>query len=48
MKIVIIGSDMIGGTLARTLPEAGQEVAVSNSRGPESLPDLVARASGRI
>lgn len=41
MRIGIIGSGKIGGTLARRFVEAGHEVAVSNSRGPETLAVLV-------
>jgi predicted dinucleotide-binding enzyme len=41
MKIGIIGSGHIGGTAARLFVKAGHEVAVSNSRGPESLRGLV-------
>ena len=41
MRIGIIGSGNIGGTLARLLAGAGHEVVVSNSRGPESLAGLV-------
>ncbi|MGH9411738.1 MAG: NADPH-dependent F420 reductase [Vicinamibacterales bacterium] len=41
-KIGIIGSGMIGGTVARLLVDAGYEVAISNSRGPASLADTVA------
>ena len=37
MRIGIIGSGNIGGTLARRFVDAGHEVAVSNSRGPETL-----------
>ncbi len=37
MKIGIIGSGNIGGTAARLFAKAGHEVAISNSRGPESL-----------
>lgn len=33
---------MIGGTLARLLTQHGYQVAISNSRGPESLAPLVA------
>lgn len=40
-KIGIIGAGMIGATAARLFAKAGHEVAVSNSRGPESLADLV-------
>jgi hypothetical protein len=43
MKIGIIGSGNIGGTLAGLLTAAGHEVVVANSRGPESLRELVAR-----
>jgi predicted dinucleotide-binding enzyme len=42
MRIGIIGAGHIGATAARLLVRAGHEVAVSNSRGPESLRDLVA------
>jgi len=40
--IGIIGSGNIGGTLARLLVAHGHGVVVSNSRGPETLTDLVA------
>ena len=42
MRIGIIGVGHIGGTLARHFVRAGHEVAVSNSRGPDTLQDLVA------
>lgn len=41
MKIGIIGSGNIGGTLAALFAKAGHEVFVSNTRGPQSLKDLV-------
>jgi len=41
MKIGIIGAGNIGGTVARLFVNAGHEVAISNSRGPESLQPLV-------
>ena len=41
MKIGIIGAGMIGGTAARLFARAGHEVAVNNSRGPESLRELI-------
>jgi predicted dinucleotide-binding enzyme len=47
MKIGIIGSGNIGGTLARLWARAGHEVMVSNSRGPESLRDFVAEIGAR-
>src|SRR4051812_44148906 len=41
MKIGIIGAGGIGQAFAHHLAKAGYEVMVSNSRGPESLADLV-------
>src|SRR5690606_40324310 len=41
MKIGIIGSGMIGETAARLFVKAGHEAAITNSRGPESLKELV-------
>jgi len=38
----LIGSGHIGSTLARLAVDAGYEVVLSNSRGPETLVDLVA------
>ena len=38
----IIGSGMIGGTVARLSVAAGHRVVLSNSRGPETLRELVA------
>lgn len=40
MKVGIIGAGQIGGTLAHRLRELGHEVAVSNSRSPETLSRL--------
>jgi predicted dinucleotide-binding enzyme len=37
----LIGSGNIGGTLARLAVDAGLDVVLSNSRGPETLGDLV-------
>ena len=42
MRIGLIGAGKIGGTLARLFVAQGHEVAVSNSRGPETLTELVA------
>jgi predicted dinucleotide-binding enzyme len=42
MKIGIIGAGQIGGTLTRRLTKLGHKVSVANSRGPETLADLVA------
>lgn len=41
MTIGIIGSGAIGTALARTLARAGIEATLSNSRGPDSLKELV-------
>ena len=42
MKIGIIGAGMIGGTLARRLVDLGHEVAIANSRGPDTIRELAA------
>jgi predicted dinucleotide-binding enzyme len=42
-----IGSGNIGGTVARLAVAAGYDVVVSNSRGPETLKDLVAELGPR-
>ena len=47
MKIGIIGSGNIGGTLARLWARAGHDVMVSNSRGPASLRDFAAETGVR-
>src|SRR5947208_15088957 len=41
MRIGIIGAGHIGGTAATLFARAGHEVAVSNSRGPDSLAPLI-------
>jgi predicted dinucleotide-binding enzyme len=41
MKIGIIGAGNIGGTAAKLFANAGHEVVISNSRGPQSLASLV-------
>jgi predicted dinucleotide-binding enzyme len=41
MRIGIIGAGHIGGTLAALFSEAGFEIGISNSRGPETLRGLV-------
>jgi 8-hydroxy-5-deazaflavin:NADPH oxidoreductase len=48
MKISIIGSGHIGGTLARLLVKAGHEVALVNSRGPDSLKSFVNELGPRL
>jgi len=47
MKIGIIGAGFIGGTLAKRLTALGHEVAIANSRGPETLRDLEAETGAR-
>jgi hypothetical protein len=46
-QIGIVGSGNIGRTLAELGVEAGHEIVISNSRGPESLSTLVADLGGR-
>jgi predicted dinucleotide-binding enzyme len=41
MSIGIIGSGAIGTAFARTLARAGLAATISNSRGPDSLKELV-------
>lgn len=47
MKIGIIGAGQIGGTLTRRLRALGHDVAVANSRGPDSLSALAAETGAR-
>jgi predicted dinucleotide-binding enzyme len=47
MRIGIIGSGRIGSAVARLAVKAGHEVAVANSRGPDSIEGLVVRLEGR-
>ncbi|MFK3981432.1 NADPH-dependent F420 reductase [Micromonospora sp. NPDC050397] len=47
MHIGIIGAGNVGGTLARRLAEAGHELAIANSRGPQTLQDLVGELGHR-
>lgn len=47
MRIGIVGSGNIGSGLTRRLSALGHEVAVSNSRGPDSLADLAAETGAR-
>jgi predicted dinucleotide-binding enzyme len=48
VKIGIIGAGNIGATAAKLFAEAGHEVAVSNSRGPDTLSDVVQVIGGRV
>jgi 8-hydroxy-5-deazaflavin:NADPH oxidoreductase len=47
MKIGILGSGNIGAAAARLFVAAGHEVALSNSRGPESLRELISELGPR-
>jgi predicted dinucleotide-binding enzyme len=47
MKIGIIGAGNIGATLTRRFRAVGHEVAVANSRGPETLRDLAAETGAK-
>jgi 8-hydroxy-5-deazaflavin:NADPH oxidoreductase len=48
MTIGIIGSGAIGTAFARTLSRAGIEATISNSRGPDSLKELVSQLGPSI
>jgi predicted dinucleotide-binding enzyme len=47
MRIGIIGAGNIGANVARLFVKAGHEVAISNSRGPESLRDLISEIGAK-
>lgn len=47
MKIGIIGAGNIGANVARLFVKAGHEVAISNSRGQESLRELVSELGNK-
>jgi 8-hydroxy-5-deazaflavin:NADPH oxidoreductase len=47
MKIGIIGAGKIGATAAKLFVQAGHEVGISNSRGPETLKGLVAELGNK-
>jgi 8-hydroxy-5-deazaflavin:NADPH oxidoreductase len=46
MKIGIIGAGNIGGNAAMLFAKAGHEIAIANSRSPETLADLVSEIGG--
>jgi hypothetical protein len=48
MKISIIGSGHIGGTLARLLVQSGHDVALVNSRGPASLQSVASELGTQL
>src|SRR5690348_4033103 len=47
MTIAVLGSGRIGAAAARLFVAAGHEIAIANSRGPESLRELVAELGPR-
>lgn len=47
MNIGIVGSGKIGSSVARLAVDAGHDVIVANSRGPESMEELIAELDGR-
>lgn len=47
MRIGIIGAGNIGGNLTRRLTALGHDVAVANSRGPQTLQELAAETGAR-
>ena len=47
MKIGIIGAGHIGGNLARRLTAVGHDVAIANSRGPETLGDVASKTGAK-
>ena len=48
MKIGIIGAGKIGATVARLFADAGHDVVVSNSRGAESLQQVISEIGPRV
>ena len=48
MTVGIIGAGSIGAAFARRLAQAKLPAVLSNSRGPDSLTDLVADVGGPI
>ncbi|WP_330177230.1 NAD(P)-binding domain-containing protein [Streptomyces sp. NBC_01498] len=48
MRIGIIGAGHIGSTLARHFAGIGHEVVIANSRGPETLAELVDGIEGSV
>lgn len=48
MHIAVIGSGKIGATAARLFVDAGHDVTIANSRGPETLSDIVEELGERM
>jgi predicted dinucleotide-binding enzyme len=47
LKIGIIGAGSIGSTIARRLARQGHDVAIANSRGPETVDEAALRTGAR-
>jgi predicted dinucleotide-binding enzyme len=47
LKIGIIGAGSIGSTIARRLSRQGHDVAIANSRGPETIREAALRTGAR-
>lgn len=47
MRIAIVGTGHVGSTLSRRFVDVGHDVIVSNSRGPDSLSELVTELGPR-
>lgn len=48
MKYAILGSGAIGSALARRFAASGVEVAIANSKGPETLADLASKLGSEL
>lgn len=48
MKIGIIGTGMVGKTLATRLAAKGHRVLLANSRGPESVAEILGASSAKV
>ncbi len=48
MKLGIIGTGHIGATVAKLFAEAGHELAISNSRGPQTLRELAGELGPKV
>ena len=48
MDIGILGAATVGRALARRLADAGHDVVIANSRGPESLHDVITQLGNRV
>jgi 8-hydroxy-5-deazaflavin:NADPH oxidoreductase len=48
MHIAVIGSGKIGATAARPFVDAGHDVTLASSRGPETLTDIVEELGERM